>query len=150
MAPNLVGCLIKIIKFELVVFCYYSAPNASLKDFKLSMDCIRSVCHSDFTYLLLGDFNQPSIDWCLPFGACIGKTLELVNLCTDLGLEQINHFATRGNNILDLVFTNDALIISKCCVSHPFANSDHSSLILSIFTPIMQDNVSDFENVYFN
>ncbi len=53
-------------------------------------------------YMLLGDFNLPDIVWDnLTARSQISR--EFLSLCFKLGAEQCVNFATRGNNLLDLV-----------------------------------------------
>ena len=47
-------------------------------------------------------------------------------------LDQLNYFPTRGESVLDLVFTNDKLILSDLIVGPPFGSSDHDSLFLTL------------------
>jgi len=44
------------------------------------------------------------------------------------------YLITRGNAFLDLVLTNDPLIISNITVSVPFCTSDHDSILLSVIS----------------
>ena len=49
------------------------------------------------------------------------------------GLHQIIEFPTRGDNVLDLVFVNDPLLISDANVYPPISTTDHNSVILNFY-----------------
>jgi hypothetical protein len=66
---------------------------------------------------LAGDFNLPEINW--PNSSVIDNAkrpklhstfLETIN---DHRLDQVNHKPTRGNNILDLFFTNNSSLVNR-------------------------------------
>jgi hypothetical protein len=50
----------------------------------------------------------------------------------EFGLVQFNLSPTRDANVLDLVFSNDPLIMSDIRVDCPFASGDHLSVKFSI------------------
>ena len=54
------------------------------------------------------------------------KGTRLLELTEEAFLYQIVQTPTRGNNILDLIFTNDNDIIHSCEVGEPLGNSDHN------------------------
>ena len=59
-----------------------------------------------------------------------------LQVCADYGLHQLVLEGTRGVNILDLVLTNDTLLISDLCVDVPFGSSDHNSIIVKIYSSL--------------
>src|ERR1043165_9062971 len=120
---ELVGCKLNLNNTIIDLFCYYCPPNATLEAFKFSLNCFESVRISDIC-LIFGDFNHPSIDWSKPFDCKLPKAQAFSELCIDLGLVQVNNYPTRINNILDLVLTNDPLIISSLNVGAPFSTSE--------------------------
>ena len=79
----------------------------AIKELKLSL---QSLNRSNATIWLAGDFNAPYIDWSIPGvikGTCYSIAHEeLLGVAQDHGLEQVVLKPTRGNNILDLFFTN--------------------------------------------
>lgn len=143
---ELIACQVHFSNIELFFYCVYCAPNVTLDHFRSSMSCIGSSIKISNTSILLGDFNQPTINWDSPDDSLAGKPKELIKLCNEYGLEQINHTATRGENILDLLLTNDPLIISTLDIGPPFESSDHNSLDICIFPPPYDDSPFDAEN----
>ena len=59
---------------------------------------------------LLGDFNLPNFDWTInrfqPSGRYPTQSKAMVAVALDYGLQQLVDRPTRGENILDLFFTN--------------------------------------------
>ena len=80
--------------------------------------------------IILGDFNLPDINWNLHIGR--NEDVEFLNCLHDNFLDQLINFNTRGNNILDLLFTNDSNLVSSLTSSPPLDNSDHSSFIFNL------------------
>ena len=68
--------------------------------------------------IVCGDFNQPNVDWnnlcTIPSTWACSKTAnKLINVTVENGLDQVVDKPTRGNNILDLVLTNNTNVIRK-------------------------------------
>jgi hypothetical protein len=131
---ELVGVEILVDKVCLVILCFYCAPNVSRQQFQKCLECLNSVlnCVSTKGLLLVGDFNIPDINWDFPNCSASSKESDFLLFSNDAGLQQINRFQTRGKNILDLILTNDPLIISNVSLNHPLGSSDHDSLIIKI------------------
>ena len=80
----------------------------------------------DDRVLLMGDFNFPGVDWVT--GDCQGTSPEgamFVDCLEDNFYEQYVKEPTRGDNILDLVITNEYGLIGDLCVEAGLASSDH-------------------------
>ena len=83
---------------------------------------------------LAGDFNAPHINWSIP-GVVKGAPYstaheELLGVTQDLGLEQVVLKPTRGNNTLDLFFTNHPGKVNRVEIMPQI--SDHSTVFLEI------------------
>ena len=82
--------------------------------------------------ILCGDFNQPNADWInlctIPSitWACKKTAEKLLNVAVENGLHQIVDKPTRGDNILDLVFTNNTNFVKSMKVEPGF--SDHRAV----------------------
>ncbi|XP_072051494.1 uncharacterized protein [Amphiura filiformis] len=79
--------------------------------------------------VICGDFNQPNADWInlctLPIPwACKRTANKLINTTVEHGLVQFVTKPTRGNNILDLVFTNNSNIIRSAVVEPGLGDHD--------------------------
>jgi len=94
----------------------------------LLTECLEFLCQTKDTVLLLGDFNLAHINWNLmdsPEDSISSKFLEF---CIHFGLTQFVSEPTHDKNILDLVLSNDQLIISDMSVGTPFSSSDHCAV----------------------
>ena len=78
-------------------------PMVSEHELKEMFSAIRHAAKS--RCLIVGDFNYPNIDW--DSWECSKDDDEFVDLIQDNFLFQHVRVATRGNNILDLVFSNE-------------------------------------------
>ena len=78
-----------------------------------SMQQISSSTKNNMSYIILrDDFNLPDINWdnnTMKTNPQYGNQMnsKLVEITTENDLTQIVSEPTRGNNILDLMFTND-------------------------------------------
>ena len=81
--------------------------------------------------LVLGDLNCPGIDWENLHGSNVHEE-KLIECVQNNFLEQTINFPTRGENCLDLVFTNFTELISEIKRDVPLASSDHDSVTFSL------------------
>ena len=51
---------------------------------------------------------------------------SLLSFVSQYGLSQFVHFATRGENTLDIVLSNDEQIVSSISSTPPLGHSDHN------------------------
>ena len=114
---------------NLILVCVYRPPNSTLEAFEEALnvcqDAINQVTDSDpkvKDVLMLGDFNLPFICW--PKREIYQREIEkksgekqqavkLVNFVERNFFENYVNTATRGNNILDLVFTNNHMLVNS-------------------------------------
>ena len=99
-------------------------------------DIVKLNPHCNF--FLCGDFNFPSVDW--------KRTCALSNNCNENkifecilnnGLIQRVDFPTGKDNILDLIFCNDANYISQAHRIEPFILSDHENICLQLIKQLL-------------
>lgn len=123
------------------VFALYRppGPNRDTELLKCTDDlcsCIDVMFKPQCTNILCGDFNFPDVNW------SINNSLKCNNFTSDglfltlfykYGLEQLVQQATRTDNTLDLIFTNDSNSVVNVDVSAPFSNSDHSIVSFYLF-----------------
>ena len=70
-------------------------------------------CGTNFNIHLLGDFNFPSIDW-NTFFYSIASECQFIDFIVNHGLSQIfNEASHRSTNILDLIFSNQNVLVSN-------------------------------------
>ena len=86
----------------------------------------------DKNAIICQDFNNPSLNWSTLTADREGT--RLLELTEEAFLYQIVQTPNRGNNIFDLIFTNDSDIIHTCDVSEPMGNIVRMELNLQIIT----------------
>ncbi len=84
--------------------------------------------------LLLGDINMPNVQWSR--NAIVGRgpdalESQFFQLTLERGLSQLVTEPTRGDNILDLVFTSQSNLVHQVSVAEPFGDSDHNAVKFS-------------------
>ena len=95
-----------------------------------SIKCLHHLCSIKYTICLCGDFNLPAFNWTYhtaPNNSIYRLFLAFFN---DYGFHQFVTTATRHDNILDLVFSNDPQFISSIEVQCPISTSDHNVIVL--------------------
>ena len=117
----------------------------SVELMKLLVKCLINLCDTSGPVLLVGDFNLPGVDWSQPQLAHDGNnSISRFNLfILQHAFEQLVSHPTRGDNLLDLVFSNDEFIVANLMVDEPFGNSDHNMIKFSIVTPPCTKSLSD-------
>ena len=76
--------------------------------------------------VLVGDFNYPGINWLE--NRCTTLEENFLNLSNDCFLHQQVKMPTRGENILDLLFSTEEGMIENLVVGDLISTSDHNSL----------------------
>ncbi len=97
-------------------------------------DSISRISSNGSHIWLGGDFNLPDIDWkkstTVTGGKNISKGNRLIDIAENHNLTQVQHFPTRGENNLDLLFTNHPSLVNRAEVIPGI--SDHDVPILDI------------------
>ena len=138
---------IKIKTLETLLLCTYRPPDASFEEFEQSLKQCQEAIDKTMNenskirnILYLGDFNFPNISW--PEGNVYstarkeGETKSDENRQAEILIEFTRaHFMenviltpTRGNNILDLVFSNNHNLINNYLTTVNNKLSDHNTL----------------------
>ena len=117
---------------DLLVGCFYM-PQRSQKHLEELRKSLGKIVNNvkQKQIILTGDFNCPHIDWNIPTvppGSDDRQIqFDLINLASEAQLTQVHNEPTRGNNILDLVFTSNP---SLCKNSQTVPGiSDHHALV---------------------
>ena len=114
------------------------------------------LCDVNYSASVVGDFNFPIINWAQDFNVCDLPDLEseFVHLFLNFGFVELIKECTRGENILDLLFVNDPLVVSDVVVQSPFSTSDHNSLswhtLFSKVYPIDSGPIFDFKKANYD
>lgn len=101
---------------------FYRPPNTGKDYLLLLQESCSRINYFNFNKIcLVGDFNLPNFDWInqIPLSSdqLYLKTYEITN---DLFLTQVNTFATRDKNILDLVLTSMPNLVTDLSMSEGF------------------------------
>jgi hypothetical protein len=119
---------------NIIVGAYYRPPRENLdklKDFGL---VVEKVCRTNSgTIIIGGDFNLPGIDWSInsirPYAQQSAHCRCLLDIVQDTGLEQLVHEPTRNDNLLDLIFTNNATLFRHTQSMPPLSTqADHNTV----------------------
>ena len=87
--------------------------------------------------VLAGDFNCPEVDW--NWDLSVGEGLRLVDFKLDNFLYQMVREPTRGENVLDLIFSTEEDLISEVEVGEALAGSDHNTVQCMVGLPSDQE-----------
>ena len=157
--------VVKVKTLNLLLMCVYRPPDSTVENFcesmKICQKAIDDVTEKDpkvKDILILGDFNLPCISW--PSGKIYQKEVaqksrekkqaeNLVNFVENNFLENYIQTATRGKNTLDLVFTNNHLLIGGYETTVNKKLSDHFLLTVALnFTYNREIKVPKVKNPY--
>ena len=128
---NMVCCYLEA--SHTIVATIYRPPDSDPLSFSSLLSCLQQKIDkiSDNRRMpdlyILGDFNFPEIDWKMPSSSSSLSTSasELFDFMDKNQLSQTVTKPTRGNNTLDLIFTNVSRYIAEVSAS-PTILSDHS------------------------
>ncbi len=116
----------------------YRPPKQSEENDKKLYNEIKCVIKGK-NEVICGDFNNPSVNWSTLSSNREGR--RLIELAEEAFLYETVQRPTQGNNILDLVFTNDSDLIHTRKVGEPLVNSDHSIVRIKLnFQIKMKEN----------
>ena len=125
-------------KVNIIIINIYRPPAALFSDFSPVISEIRDKVFSfgepTPEILICGDFNFPGTQWASGFttGGSVDHRRQaslMIDLQDDLLLSQIIDVPTRGENILDLVFTNEDMLIMSTEARDTLL-SDHRLIII--------------------
>ena len=83
--------------------------------------------HSGPTFIL-GDLNCPDIKWNFSRQPTSRYQLPIYEFCQRNAFSQFVPEATRGANLLDVLCTDEPILVSSISVQPPFPGSDHDSV----------------------
>ena len=109
---------------------YYTTDDIYYLDSLVTI--LSNLCMTAQQNIVLGDFNLPSINWShytAPNEVCYDKFINFVN---NVGLQQCVNTPTHENNVLDIILTDNAYLISDVNVECPIGNSDHHTVHFSV------------------
>jgi len=113
---------------KIQILLFYRPPERNPALMKAITKYIENNCCKSHTTLIIGDLNCCDIDWVNLNDSLDNKQALFLNTVTNLGFHQFVTSPTRGDSILDLILSNDPLLISNVNVREPFSTSDHCSI----------------------
>ena len=150
---------------NLVVIVTYRPPQTKVEVFRPQLHKIKTAIEGlgnpTPSILWLGDFNLPEIKWQLVENHILANNVgeanarELMRVSDYYSLLQQIDKPTRGNNILDLVFTNNDSLIHSVNISNT-TFSDHrmieiqTNLANDKKSPVATPNTGTFSNFNFH
>ena len=129
---NLVGAK------SLYIGAFYRPPNSDLSTIdNLNQSLSRLTHRTNGNIWLGGDFNALHIDWpslviSLEAGGKRAIYQRLIDISLEHNIEQVIDKPTRGDNILDLLFTNNKSTLHKFDTLPPLGKSDHDIIYSEI------------------
>ena len=152
---------IRIPSLNVINIVTYRPPDTKMSDFNPLITKIREILNSlerpDPTIIWTGDFNFPFAEWkeCVSGGSTwefktnVNASADereqfriLMNLANKFNLIQMISEPTRGNNTLDLIFTNETDLFSSHEISHS-ALSDHFLIEMSTTLQTNERNIKE-------
>ena len=147
---EMLGVVLKNLKRELYLYLVYRPPHQTVEK-DISLYSKLSTVIKDKFCIITGDFNCPKINWKNKTADVEGR--RLLDFASDELLTQWVNEATRGNNILDLVFSSEDNLISNIEVKDKLGKSDHNIVEFEIKTNFSQKKRSfmkpDFKKANF-
>jgi len=125
-------------------FVVYRPPHndtAACSYVNLFVACLEKYSSTEHTNFILGDFNYcPRINWVNAYSLGDHISARFFDFVSSRGYSQFINFATRGDNILDLIFSDDDQIIcSTDCCPPLLGNSDHCLIEFQLVTSSKSD-----------
>ena len=119
---------------NLMIGSYYRAPSSSIEsinDLRQSLEALPTSSTTK-TIILGGDFNAPDVNWDIPAvnDEAHNKSIQedLILATNESELNQLQEKPTRGDNILDLFFTNNTSLLKYIDVVPGI--SDHDMVVV--------------------
>ena len=136
------SCTLTTLKLN--IFVVYRPPNADISSFNEALNFIGLITDSlphNFQTIMCGDFNFPHVDWNL--GDVLGglsttSACNLINFSNSSMFSQYVPGPTRGNNILDLFFTdNPFMVINSSIKCTPLSDHNLVEMVLALnYVPV--------------
>ncbi len=136
---DVLDLLVHLPKMNLRVVLVYRPPMSSPEGDRGLYELVSAVANGRNRFIVMGDFNLPSIDWEVLRAGSGQLESQLVNLCQTTPLHQVVRFPTRfreGNrpSVLDLAFVQRPEEVRDIECLPPLGNSDHCVIGLSLNT----------------
>ena len=120
------------------VVCYVPphSENMSEENYVDFLNSIEQLSICDASFVLLGDFNLPSLNWSTTDSNVVNAgdsySSHFLEFIQKHSLSQLVKTPTRKANTLDLVCCNDGYAVYDLEVTCPFSTSDHNAITFKI------------------
>jgi Reverse transcriptase (RNA-dependent DNA polymerase)/Endonuclease-reverse transcriptase len=121
--------------------------NGKCNCIDMLISCLTDLTETKNACIITGDLNCADINWPRLTAPSDGVQDRLLNFTMSNGFYQFVQSPTRCNAILDVVFSNEPLVIGSTCVKQPFSNSDHSQVDFTVFVDSYGCNVDPINAV---
>ena len=122
---------------------FYRSPNSSPNHLLELLTRNKNIFEHE-QIILLGDFNMPDVDW-VNLTSTNDEYSAFVRYSSEKHLTQKVLLPTRGNNILDLLFTRD-VDISGLSLVPPFSRSDHKGIAFALGGSVPESKIERCRN----
>ena len=149
----------KVKNFDAIVICMYRPPDTKLKEFEDALDAVQKATDETTkvdpkckTILQVGDYNFPFLSW--PSRKIYANKIQeerksdekkqaelFLEYCDHNFLHQYCLTPTRGNNILDLILSNNSSLVSTYTTIVNSKFSDH--FLLKIWLNISYNQTTE-------
>lgn len=123
-------------KAGIYIAVFYRAPGCPESEDINMFACIEKLSSKDA--IIMGDFNYPGIRWDA-FSSDAGGE-RFLKLVQDCFLFQHILVPTRGDNILDLVFSTEEGMVGDISVEEPLGTGDHSMVFFAFYGLVNGEN----------
>ena len=129
---------------QLVVINVYRPPNRDLEYQQELCDCICEIVrrYPNSFIFCVGDLNLPDIDWTsnsiINYQYPLDISRFILTTAAECYFTQLVNIPTRGENILDIVFTNRPSFVNYCTVVPGV--SDHDAVVVSFIAKATYQN----------
>lgn len=132
----------------------YRSPSCPSSANQQLVKTVSDLAADNYMCVIAGDFNYPDVLW-EQMKSNSPASSEFLEMCASHNFVQRVARSTRGDNILDLVLTNDHSFVSQVDVKAPIGNSDHSviefcvkgSLIQPLYRMVKNFSKADYPSI---
>ena len=124
-----------VLKSRIRFFVVYRPPSydhTANSYMRRVIDCLATYESPRYTNIIVGDLNLPNINWTTLTCPSDNFHRPFLSFLIESSYIQLIDFPTCGNNILDLVLTNNANTISSITSDVPCGASDHMMIIFQV------------------
>ena len=125
----------------------YIPPNDQEADTRLQY-VSRQTCETYRHCIIVGDFNNRTIDW--DIAEAEARDQAFLDTVQDCFLTQHVRQPTRGDNILDLIFSSEEKMVEDVRILPPLANSDRNAISFRMKIKATVRTLPDNESQDFN